>query len=192
MTALIPPELAKAVEQARAKFAYHEDRQLDWSDRLPIWRALGPPGDPEQAILSPGWRRRASLALACAETVMPFWTAREPREPAQHLLRLATCYQRGEAGQYELWRAFDNFHAALEGMSGHPAILAGQTIAQAAGVALFDEPLADETPHTLDPAGGAAECHATLGADPAQAVSERSAFWNWYLRTAVKDAWNSL
>jgi immunity protein Imm5 of predicted polymorphic toxin system len=188
-----------AVEQAAAQLAAEPHGDLPVGSRQIVWAALGPRGgDP-----GPGWRRRAELAIATCEHVLPLWEEDRPGDTQPHaVLALARAAlddaavreeARAQAGR--LWARTDN----ITQLSGDPArAMVGYACAKAVDVVLYDENFDPDDldperieefplPSNVDTAYMAAA--AVSGGLPGQEgtdVEARREFWRWWLSEAAR------
>lgn len=190
-------ELDSAVDKGVARLEKSRNGDLPLGAREAVWAALGPRGG-ETGDPGPGWERRAQLAIATCEHVLPLWEQDRPgdREPHDVLALARTAlndageadHARAEAGR--LWARTDN----ITQLAGDPArAMVGYACAKAVNVALYDEEFgsdgdADESARDaarVDTAFMAAA--ATSGGLPEQTFTDAEArreFWRWWLGAA--------
>jgi hypothetical protein len=190
-------ELDSAVEKGIARLEKSRTGDLPLAAREAVWTALGPRGG-ESGRPGPGWERRAQLAIATCEHVLPLWEGDRPgdHEP-RDVLGLARAalhdagaadHARAQAGR--LWARTDN----ITQLAGDPArAMVGYACAKAVNVALYDEEFGSDDGDDdrgrdaarVDTAFMAAA--ASSGGLPEQTFTDTEArreFWRWWLGTA--------
>jgi hypothetical protein len=207
----LPSELNESLKVARESLASTHDGQLILGSRQRIWAAMGPLWHLQKfAILAEGLERRAALAIACVNHVLPLWEERLPDDRSPHdLLTLIGRYLRGEVDPetvgkagIDLWTHVENLGYKDRGVLG-AALSVGDAASNAALTALYDEnfdpasidPEAsdeDRDPYEWDAAFYAAIAYA--GGNPISYAKQFDptrlrAFWAWYLDVAVPAAW---
>jgi hypothetical protein len=189
--------LDSAIEQGIARLEKSRNGDLPLAVREAVWTALGPRGG-ETGRPGPGWERRAQLAIATCEHVLPLWEQDRPGDQEPHdVLALARTalhdageadHARAQAGR--LWARTDN----ITQLAGDPArAMVGYACAKAVNVALYDEEFGsgdsdgdrDRDAARVDTAFMAAA--ASSGGLPEQTFTDAEArrkFWRWWLGAA--------
>jgi hypothetical protein len=184
---------APLLADARAALAADPDGHLARPLRQAILRALGDGDD--------GRARRARLARATAEHVLPLWQAERPGDDdPQRALEMITGVLAGEIGEADaraaagtLWAHVDNLVMTA---GEEPGLHAGYAASKALMAAIGDEPLdppgaaledQGRDPRRLDTAFIAAG--AVAAGPPWKAGSDATArrdFWSWWIDLAAQ------
>lgn len=206
----VPASMASVLADAENVLAAAPDGHLPLPYRRRIWCALGPLVlDGNRAVAGSGVRRRAALAIAAAEHVLPLWEGVRPGDSRPRAaLALARQYLDGTADFRAAKRWQGKFLTDLDdlvaGEDSDPALRAGFAAAKAITTALHDELFEpaerdeDVSDEALDPDQWDAAYFAAMsfaggaiwedGSDP----ERRREFWQWYLKDAVPRAWDAV
>jgi hypothetical protein len=195
--------LDTAVEQAAGRLEADPRGDLPLGSREIVWAALGPHGG-EPGRPGAGWRRRAQLAIATCEHVLPLWEQDRPGDTEPHkVLALARAALDGQADLEEaraqagrLWARTDN----ITQLVGDPErAMVGYACAKAVDAVLYDETFDpddldpertddDRMPEQVDTAFmAAAAASGGLPTQPDTDIEARRAFWNWWLSQAAEE-----
>jgi Immunity protein Imm5 len=199
----LPSEHNKSLKVARESLASTHDGQLILGSRQRIWAAMGPLWHLQKfAIPAEGLERRAALAIACVNHVLPLWEECLPDDRSPHdLLTLIGRYLRGEVDPetvgtagIDLWTHVESLGYRDRGVLG-----AALSVGDAASDENFDPASID--PKTSDEDRDAYEWDAAsyvaiayAGGNPISYAKQFDparlrAFWAWYLDVAVPAAW---
>ena len=195
----------KALKQAQEMLA--KSAKLDITARRELWQAMGAlevrsQDSPVPRTLTEPLKKRARLALACAEKVMPMWRQCDPEDKRpQNLIKKSLAYLDGKTTVQELdaavkGDAIDDFMVLID--DGEVAAEAAVAAWKAAVVALEDESSLEPwcqnvTEKEMDSYDWDAAKNACVvwsdayadGDNGKCAVGEMK-FWVWYLEEAAK------
>jgi hypothetical protein len=200
----LPEDIAARVARARDVLESRPDGRLPLPERRAIRALFGPwEYDGDGGDAPPGLRRRAALARASAEHVLPVWKAEAPDDDGpERMLALAddVLERRIEARRAVEEAQRFSVHAsdlASTGQISQSANAAGQAARSAVLAAVAGDYGDDLPPDTddddLDPDAWEAEFEASFAATdyPDQDPEDLRRYWRWYLDEAVPAAWRS-
>jgi hypothetical protein len=198
----LPPELQRAIDDAKATLAGDPEARVPLPERGAIWHALGDVG----ALGGPGHRRRARLAELAVEKVEPFWRETYPGDDTvRRMLEAARGAVAGEGDEQALDAWIDDFWDEIaERTTDEPRFRAsyvGRGACAALRTATEDEaygyPDEGRDDHDLDIEAWDASWWSALAygggttGEAAYRPERRREFWEWYLDEAVPAAWRS-
>lgn len=206
----ISEEMRRATDQALTFVRDDPRHDLNPGYRQAVFAAFGPRRDtmPDFPPETVPHQRRAILAILSIEKVLPTWVAAAhgntlPQDLMRHAREELLGLGEREKLEQEVSDALGYLDAAAFA-TGDVAIFVGFAAARALGVALLDEPFdakhinyevrnADRDPWSTDTAEFAA-CAAANGAawDASSDPTKRLAFWEWWLRDAIPQAWDAV
>ena len=205
----ISNSLRGILDTAARSLAEHPQGHLILPQRRQIWAALGPLlRQGNRALPSVGHSRRGTLAILCARKVATFWHEALPDDQGfEEMLTLAKDTLAGSALPEKVKKRKDRFWTYLDNLISRDAelraIYAGAAAEKSVSAALIDEvfdPVKPDDP-TKDEDLDAYQWDASLYAsaafadgftwDEGSSLSQRREFWQWYLETAVLQAWSA-
>ena len=201
-------ELKKVLQVACTELYKNAEGELVLCHRRRIWRAFGPLlRDGHRAVFGIGYRRRIALAIICVRHVLPIWEKVWPDSKAPHdALLKSEQYLEGVTDYKSTRKLQTQIHWMCDNYTGQDNFIAvGYAAFRVLSTALFDEAYCTEDDidenfmdEDVDPLQRDASFYSAAayanGAkwQPESSVDRRKEFWEWYLKEAVIEAWNSV